>query len=153
MAATYAIRTCVSCGIRKPQPNMYQKEIYVETGKSQTGISGATWVGVFSGDTKSGTQVRNWLFNNGQRTYKRKRKVWMCGVCSGVDRPAKIETAETQKTASAVVQPKQEKMSRVAKWVWIIFALAMVSTCIDEIEKNKAGASKQALPDSSQSSP
>ena len=81
--ATYANKTCVNCGIRKPQPEMYQKEVYTETGKSKTGISGATLVGTFFGDKKSGTQVRNWMFNSGQRTYKRKKVVWLCGSCSG----------------------------------------------------------------------
>lgn len=81
--ATYANKTCTNCGIRKPQPEMYQKEVYVETGKSKTGISGATLFGTFAGDKKSGSQVRNWLFNNGQRTYKRKKVVWLCGSCSG----------------------------------------------------------------------
>ena len=81
--ATYTNKTCASCGIRKPQPEMYQKEVYAETGKSKTGISGATLVGTFFGDKKSGTQVRNWMFNSGQRTYKRKKVVWLCGSCSG----------------------------------------------------------------------
>jgi hypothetical protein len=106
---TYAKRTCVHCGIRKPQPEMYQEEIYTETGKSQTGISGLTWIGVFSGDKKSGSQVRNWLFNSGQRTYKRKRLVWTCGNCSNNSS-----------------QPSEPSLSRKAKLFWLGFFVLLV---------------------------
>lgn len=43
--ANYATRTCHACGIRKPQPQMTSKEIYVETGKSKARVSSATWIG------------------------------------------------------------------------------------------------------------
>lgn len=78
---TYTNRTCHECGIRKPQPQMVSKEIYVETGKSKTGVSGATFVGSMLGDKKSSNSIGSWLFNSGQRTYKRKRKVWLCSGC------------------------------------------------------------------------
>lgn len=78
---TYTKRACHSCGIRKIQPEMHQKEMYVETGKSKAGVSGATFFGSASGDKKSQRAVNNWLFNSGQRTYLRKRKVWLCGSC------------------------------------------------------------------------
>jgi hypothetical protein len=79
----YAIRTCAKCGIRKPQPEMVQKEIYVETGKSKQGISGSTLAGAFFGDKKSTSSVNRWFFNTNQRTYKRKKSVWACKSCAG----------------------------------------------------------------------
>jgi hypothetical protein len=116
--ATYANKTCTNCGIRKPQPEMYQKEVYVETGKSKTGISGATLFGTFAGDKKSGTQVRNWLFNSGQRTYKRKKVVWLCGSCSG--------RAPLANSSS---------MSSVKKWFFVAIAFLVLIGVFSEPKK------------------
>jgi hypothetical protein len=80
---TYTNRTCSQCGIRKPQPDMYSKEVYTETGNSKTGVSGATWIGFVLGDKKSTKSVGSWFFNSGQRTYRRKKTVWVCGPCGG----------------------------------------------------------------------
>lgn len=164
--ATYANRICSTCGIRKPQPQMYQKEVYVETGKSQTGISGATLVGVFLGeDKKSGTQFRNWLFNNGQRTYKRKKKVWLCGICSGNERPVKqvaetapkrqekqIDTVPVQ-VAKEVPEPAVSSAPK-SKWNWWIigFLVLMLAAAIDDCTGKSKKSQKQATT-TSQSSP
>ena len=141
--ATYANRICSHCGIRKPQPQMYQREVYAETGKSQTGISGATLFGTFvAGDKKSGAQFRNWLFNNGQRTYKRKKKVWLCGVCAGVERPVKqvavtapkrpekwIDTNPTKNNVEPVVSDAPKKKRN---WWLIGFFVLMIAAAIDD---------------------
>jgi hypothetical protein len=79
--AKYANRTCHSCGIRKPQPQMYQYETYVQVGKSKSGISTSTVVGSLLGDKKSENVVNRWLFNTNQRNYKRKKTVWLCESC------------------------------------------------------------------------
>jgi hypothetical protein len=97
---------------------MYQKEVYVETGKSKTGISGATLFGTFAGDKKSGSQVRNWLFNNGQRTYKRKKVVWLCGSCSG--------RAPLANSSS---------MSSVKKWFFVAIAFLILIGVFSEPKK------------------
>ena len=80
--ARYATRTCTRCGVRKPQPEMVQKEVYVETGKSKAGVSGATWAGMMMGDKKSENSINRWLFNTNQRTYKRKKQLWLCKPCA-----------------------------------------------------------------------
>lgn len=80
--AKYTNRTCHDCGIRLPQPEMVQNEIYTEVGKSKRGISGATVAGVFLENKRSANAFNDWLFNNSQRTYKRKRKVWLCRSCA-----------------------------------------------------------------------
>ena len=92
----YATRTCYCCGVRKPQPEMYREEIYEETGKSVAGVSGSTWFGLLLGDSKSVNSINRWIFNTNQRTYKRKKQIWVCGSCSGritlpssLSRPAK----------------------------------------------------------------
>lgn len=135
--ATYANRTCCNCGIRKPQPEMYQREVYVETGKSKTGISGATLFGAFvAGDKKSGTQFRNWMFNNGQRTYKRKKQVWMCGVCAGVQKPAKKVAVQATAAAGSSDAPKQG-MSTGKKWFWSIFVILLLIGAIQDNNNKK----------------
>lgn len=78
----YTNRTCTQCGIRKPQPEMVQKETYVETGRSKSGVSKATWLGMALGDKKSANSVNRWLFNTNQRTYQRKKLVWLCSSCA-----------------------------------------------------------------------
>lgn len=149
--ATYANRICTNCGIRKPQPQMYQKEIYVETAKSQTGISGATLAGVFlAGDKKSGKQFRDWMFNNGQRTYKRKKNVWLCGICSGHEKAPKPVVVEAPKVVvpserdtDATVVPKQG-MSTRAKWFWGIMFLALIGSIVDDSDKKKTTTNSPA---------
>jgi hypothetical protein len=81
--AKYTTRTCHSCGIRKPQPEMHKETVYVESGRSRSGVSGATGIGLFLGDKKSTDAVNRWLFNSGQRTYQRKKEVWVCSKCGG----------------------------------------------------------------------
>lgn len=83
MTTKYTVRTCHCCGIRKPQPQMNLKEIYVETGKSKGTVSDATWVGAILGNKQSVNSVNRWLFNTSQRTYMRKRQVWLCSSCEG----------------------------------------------------------------------
>lgn len=150
--ATYANRTCTNCGVRKQQPYMYQKEIYVETAKSQSGISGATMVGVFAGDKKSGNQFRSWLFNSGQRTYKRKKKVWLCGICSGNEKPPKpvvveapkvVVTVPNETDTVATIAPKQG-MSTAAKWFWGIMLLAFIASIVDDNDKKKTTTNSPA---------
>ena len=79
----YANRTCSNCGIRKPQPEMYRETTYVETGRSRPGVSKRTGIGFLLGEQKSTNSVVRWMFNTNQRTYQRKREVWLCGGCSG----------------------------------------------------------------------
>jgi hypothetical protein len=82
--ATYTNRTCNTCGIRKPQPEMYHVETYSEVAKSVQGVSAATFIGsILFNNGSSDRTIANWLFNNNQRTYKRKKKVWLCAKCSG----------------------------------------------------------------------
>jgi hypothetical protein len=61
---------------------MHQIQTYTETGKSKQGISGATVLGAtLFGSKKSHDSLTRWLFNTNQRTYQRKKPVWLCNTC------------------------------------------------------------------------
>jgi len=62
---------------------MHRETVYVESGRSRTGVSARTGVGFLLGEKKSTNTVTKWVFNSGQRTYQRKKEVWVCGRCSG----------------------------------------------------------------------
>jgi hypothetical protein len=87
---SYTKRTCAQCGIRKPQPEMFRKETYVETGNSRQGVSGRTFLGAMLDDSKSKKAVDSWLLNSNQRTYSRKKIVWLCGTCNGAANAGEI---------------------------------------------------------------
>lgn len=78
---SYTKRTCVKCGFRDIQPRMRQREVYVESGRSKKGASGATFLGHLLGDKRSSRSINDWMFNNGQRTYFRKKQIWLCPSC------------------------------------------------------------------------
>lgn len=76
---------------------MHQREIYVEVAKSKRSISGATVAGFLFADPKSSVgrksarAVGDSVFNTQQRTYKRKKMLWVCSDCS-----PKIKSGEVQ---------------------------------------------------------
>ena len=81
MVVKYTNRTCDTCGARRPQPDMIRKEVYVETGKSRATISSSTWFGVAGSDKASLRAVKRAMYNNGERTYTRKKTIWVCRNC------------------------------------------------------------------------
>lgn len=87
----YASRTCEYCGIRKPQPQMIHKKVYVEVGKSSSDVSLFTWLGLLFGDNKSIHSINRWIFNTNQRKYKRKKQIWFCHECATRDKKMKFK--------------------------------------------------------------
>lgn len=85
MIAKYANRTCCNCGIRLPQPQMIKKELFVETGKSNTSITGSTFIGLMLGDKASQRAIDRFNFNSSARTYTRKQTKWFCKRCAYPD--------------------------------------------------------------------
>jgi hypothetical protein len=71
--AKYANRTCYSCGIRLPQPEMAEKIIEEKAGHS-TGY-GTNFLSWFDEKRKNN-------INLSRRNYTRKKKVWMCPSCN-----------------------------------------------------------------------
>jgi hypothetical protein len=82
---------------------MYREEIYVETGKSVAGVSGSTWLGLLLGDSKSVHSINRWIFNTNQRTYKRKKQVWMCYECAGYGRKSSASSKRILYGIAAIV--------------------------------------------------
>lgn len=115
MTIKYANRTCDKCGARKPQPEMVRKEVYVETGKSTATISTNTWLGVMGGDKASGRAVKRAMFNNGERTYTRKKTVWSCRNCN-----APYVTSTIKKSVANVIAAQAPIVKKEAKPATII---------------------------------
>lgn len=83
--ADYAKKTCNCCGIRKPQYEMYRVNKEVNSGSSNTGLTKRSIFGSLIGNKKSQRQVGKFFLSPNKRNYKRKREVWMCGDCAGVN--------------------------------------------------------------------
>ena len=60
---------------------MRQKEIYVEVAKSKQSVSAGTVAGALFGNKKSSRAIENSILNLNQRTYKRKKNIWLCSDC------------------------------------------------------------------------
>ena len=76
--AQYATRTCYFCGRRESQPYMSRRRIRTEVGRSQASISGSTAIGFFAGSKAAERAVERAVFRTSERTYTRKRDVWVC---------------------------------------------------------------------------
>ncbi|NDV52630.1 hypothetical protein [Salipiger sp. PrR003] len=78
----YVKRTCSNCGFKDIQPNMVQKTFMRNVGSSQASMNGATVLGAMLGNKSSTRRVQSVLFNNGQRTHRRKTTAWFCSDCA-----------------------------------------------------------------------
>ncbi|MBF9052714.1 hypothetical protein LSUCC1028_00460 [Rhodobacterales bacterium LSUCC1028] len=79
--ATYTKRTCYSCGIRKPQPEMFRKSVSKVTSTYQRSLSGREVVGAVLGEKSSRRSVGNWLWAPNKRSRTSHRDVWVCADC------------------------------------------------------------------------
>ena len=79
--ATYTKRTCYSCGIRKPQPEMFRKSVSKVTSTYQRSLSGREVVGAVLGEKSSRRSVGNWLWAPNKRSRTSHRDVWVCANC------------------------------------------------------------------------
>ena len=79
----YTTRTCSTCGVRLPQPDMHKVQISVQTGSSKRGVTAREFVGFFVGSSKSANSLGNWLFSPNLRKYTRNQTVWKCSNCAG----------------------------------------------------------------------
>lgn len=117
MTVKYTNRTCDKCGARRPQPEMVRKEVYVETGKSTATISTNTWIGVMGGDKGSERAVKRALFNNGERTYTRKKTVWSCRNCNAPSGNYSLPSPKVIKTKAPAITTNTHKLDSVSSAV------------------------------------
>jgi hypothetical protein len=91
MSNSHATRTCHYCGLRKPQPDMQRREIMVDTGRSRSSMSIATFIGAALGNRGSQRSILRTIFNSAGRKYQRRKDIWACGqeVCPGGVAPAR----------------------------------------------------------------
>lgn len=85
--ASYSKKTCHSCGIRLPQPDMIAKTIQVETGNSRKTLSGSELVFAALGNKKAQKAVGRTFTSPNKRRYVRNKDVWECYNCAGVETP------------------------------------------------------------------
>lgn len=123
----YANKTCHKCGAKRSQPLMVQKEIYVETGKSQTTITGATFFGAGLGDKAAQRAIARAGFNSGQRTYSRKKTVWQCKNCrSDVFTIVPSPPTKLISSPTAAISNVTKKSEKTPIWVWIFWGIVII---------------------------
>lgn len=113
MSRKHANRTCHFCGLRAPQPEMHRSEVYVESGRSRSSVSGGTIIGAALGNKGAARSIARSLFNTGQRTYLRKREVW---VCDGAECGEQAEAAARQ----------SKKTQGMPVWVGVVIAIVLL---------------------------
>ena len=112
MSRKHANRTCHFCGLRAPQPEMRRTEIYAESGRSKSSVSGGTIIGAALGNKSATRSITRSIFNTGQRTYLRKREVW---ICDGADCGAQAQTSARQ----------SRKNKGMPVWVGVLIAIGL----------------------------
>ena len=81
MARVHANRTCVCCGIRRPQPEMKLVEGYREVAKGKASFGPMTIAGAVLGSKAASRSLERAIFNAGERKIYRKIQVWSCPTC------------------------------------------------------------------------
>jgi hypothetical protein len=112
MTRKHANRTCHFCGLRAPQPEMRRAEIFAESGRSRSSVSGGTIIGAALGNKSATRSITRSIFNTGQRTYLRKREVW---ICDGADCGAQAQAAARQ----------SRKNQGMPVWVGVLIAIVL----------------------------
>jgi hypothetical protein len=85
--SNYTKRTCHSCGVRMPQPEMFRVSISKVTSSYQRSLSGREVVGAVFGEKSSQKSVRNWMWAPNKRSRTSYRDVWLCGSCNSSPKP------------------------------------------------------------------
>ena len=123
--ATYAIKSCNNCGIRKPQPEMERVEKSVVSGSSKSRITSGNVLGALAGSKLSQNKIKRNVFANNKRQYTRKRTVWNCFECSGRNDRIREENARAEKSESS---ESSEEMTQEQLVVWVV--IGMIGTII-----------------------
>ena len=126
--ATYAIKSCNNCGIRKPQPEMERVEKEVVSGSSKTKLTSGNLLGAMAGSKTSERAVKRAILGNNKRQYKRKRTVWSCKECSGTNDRIRAAQARAEKGDSS------EEIDPVGAAVAVVLVIigTIIWACIDQ---------------------
>ena len=124
--ATYAIKTCNNCGIRKPQPEMERVEKEVVSGSSKTKLTTGNVLGAIARSKTSERAVKRAILGNNKRQYTRKRTVWSCFECSGRNDRLRAEQARAEKGDS-----REENVEGLSSVVVLSIIGAVIWACID----------------------
>lgn len=124
----YANKTCHKCGAKRSQPLMVSKQIYVESGKSQTTITGATFFGAGLGDKAAQRAIARAGFNSGERTYTRKKTVWECKNCNSpvFTISPNTQVPDTKPVVNALISPVK-KGEKTPWWVWAFWIFVIMT--------------------------
>ena len=117
--ATYAIKSCNLCGIRKPQPEMERVEKEVVTGSSKSKITTGNVLGYAMGNKMSQNKVHRNIFANNKRQYKRKRTVWSCFECSGRNDRIRAEQARVEEVPKTQAEKDVEFREAIPGLIFI----------------------------------
>ena len=126
--ATYSVKSCNACGIRKPQPEMERVEKEVVSGSSKTKLTSGNVLGALAGSKTSERAVKRAILGNNKRQYKRKRTVWSCKECSGTNDRIRAAQARAEKGDSS------EEIDPVAAAVTVVLVIigTIIWACIDQ---------------------
>ena len=126
--ATYSVKSCNACGIRKPQPEMERVEKEVVSGSSKTKLTTGNVLGAMAGSKTSERAVKRAILGNNKRQYKRKRTVWSCKECSGTNDRIRAAQARAAKGDSS------EEIDPVAAAVTVVLVIigTVIWACIDK---------------------
>ena len=127
--ATYAIKSCNNCGIRKPQPEMERVEKSVVSGSSKSKITSGNVLGALAGSKLSQNKIKRNVFANNKRQYTRKRTVWNCFECSGRNDRIRAENARAEKSESS-----EERKDVNMTGYWIFGLVVVIIWKFDEIK-------------------
>ena len=126
--ATYSVKSCNACGIRKPQPEMERVEKEVVSGSSKTKLTSGNVLGALAGSKTSERAVKRAILGNNKRQYKRKRTVWSCKECSGTNDRIRAAQARAEKGDSS------EEIDPVGAAVAVVLVIigTIIWACIDQ---------------------
>lgn len=117
MSRQHANRTCHFCGIRAPQPEMIRQQIYVESGKSKSSITGATILGAAAGSRSAKRALERTVFGAGNRTHLRQREIWRC------------DGAECRSQAQAAARDSRRSQG-MPIWLGVLIVLVVLALIV-----------------------
>jgi len=106
--ARYANKTCNTCGIIKPAPEM-TRVIKTHTNVIKNTVTSRDVIGHLAGSKTSTKSLEKAIFSGGGRKSTRKTEVWSCYDCAGIESPEQRERREEERALIADLKKKAQK--------------------------------------------